>query len=158
MRRASLSGLAICGFCSVLIVIVVFAVFRNHRLHNRAISTAIVSSSGQRLNDFFEGTKPDPRYSLGRIQAVRRAVPVCGKKNSSSLRSLFEITTVYAACPPSNCNGEGWIEFQDECNTGGSCSGMYTNTEPDPMSPDGFLDPGNHCGRIPQCGCITVTC
>lgn len=158
MRRASLNLWQYGGLGSVLIALVIFALFRNHRPHSPAITTAMVSSSGPIVNDFFEGTKPDSRYSLRRIQAVRRAMPVCGAKRSSFLPHLFQIQTVYASCPPSDCTGDGWKDFTDECNTGGPCSGTYNNTEDDPLSTDGFFDPGSHCGSIPECGCVTITC
>ena len=165
MSRASLSGAAICGLCSVLIVVVAFTASRN-RTHNRAttppITTTMVSSAGPLLNNFFEGTKPSPSYSLARMLAVRRAMPECGKKKSRFLQGLSEITTVHAQdknyCPRTECGGDGWTEFEDECNTGGPCSGSYENTEFDGMSMNGYVFDGDYCGQSWACGCVSFIC
>lgn len=166
MKRSRPVGLAlgIISLCNVLIVFVAFAAFLTTRWHNRAIAasvtTTMVSSSGPMLNNFFDGIKPDPRYSPESIQAKSRALPECGKKKSSLHFKLFEIPTVYAQdmCPQTSCSGSEWVEYKDACDTGGPCRGTYWNTKNDPESQDGDYETGDNCGEDQACGCAWETC
>jgi hypothetical protein len=158
MSKSSARHMVLCGFGTVLVVILVLAGLRTYRSNNRPTTTAIVSSSGQPLNNFFDGLKPDPRYSLERIRSLKR--PACGEKNASSLLRFPDIATVHAQdkCPQTECNGQGWDTIRASCNTGGPCNGSYLDVEPDPDSQEGYILPGTYCQTEPECGCEAVTC
>jgi hypothetical protein len=144
---------------SLLIAALALAV-RNHSSTQASTKSIIVSSSGQRLATLFEGLPQDQRYSLKDILATRSALPKCGKKpdKPSLLQTLFGTAVVYAGCPIIECGGNGWINFTDFCNTGGSCSGSYNSTTQDPQSNNGYTAFRTYCGSSPACGCETYSC
>lgn len=158
MSRPGVRDTVLFGFGAVLFAILVLAGFRHYRPHNRLTTTAIISSTGQTLNNFFDGIKADSRYSLAYIKALRR--PACGKQKATSLLSVLEVPTVYAQgkCPQTECSGDGWDTFRTNCNTGGPCNGTYLDVEPDFDSNLGYILPGIHCSTEPECGCEAVTC
>lgn len=155
-------GLRLLGWCLVvtsLLTGAVTSVIRNQASVHDSIKSVIVSSSGQRLTTLFEGLPHDPRYSLKDILAARRALPKCGgKPDIPLLQRLFGTAVVYAGCPYVSCGGSGWLNFEDQCNTGGPCSGNYNNTTWDPTSDSGYFGPATHCGTSYACGCETYTC
>jgi hypothetical protein len=150
---------------------------RDHTSAHASTKSVIVSSSGLKLATLFEGLPRDPRYSVEDILATRRALPRCGKKQSTlqddekasvlqsilsrakgSLQSLFGNTVVYAQCFITQCGGTGWVSFTDSCNTGEDCSGDYNNVTTDANSDLGEHQVSTHCGGIPACGCESQTC
>ena len=153
-------GLRLLGWCLVLtslLVGVLTLAIRNHAAAHDSIKSIIVSSSGQKLTTLFEGLPQLPGYSSKDILAARRALPKCGGE-PGILQRLFGSSIVYAGCPFLLCGGSGWINFDDQCDTGGPCSGEYNSTTTDPYSQQGYESNGQYCGTSFACGCVTFPC
>jgi hypothetical protein len=146
---------------ALFVAIAAFAV-RSHPTKERTVTTVVVSPSGQTLATLFEGSLTDTKFSVKDIIAKGKALPRCGKKTEISLlQSTLTPSVVYAApppCPFCDCGGSGFQNFVDSCDTGLNCSGSYNNIQNNPSSDSGYFCPHSHCGSLPECGCVFLTC
>jgi hypothetical protein len=132
---------------------------QSHAMRHGSVKSVVVSSSGQILTTLFEGSRTDPKFSVRNILAKNSALPRCGQKTETPLlQSIFGPSVVYAICLLCECGGQGWMNFTDNCDTGGGCSGSYNNIRFVPDSPLGYMCLRSYCGSIPECGCEYTTC
>jgi hypothetical protein len=133
---------------------------------HRPPKITIVSSSGDPLRTLFDGLPYNPQYSL-KLMSEKRHRAGCQGASADPLpgtlgRIFSNSATVLAQsnCTPSGCLGSGWCPIENQCNTGGPCSGNYPDTVPDNGCPanQGFQYTGGHCGTDPTCGCSSYVC
>jgi len=174
MKKASV--LRICGLSLIALLFYGFSGWGSHtRDTSDSISHGVptltkarvvtISSSGQRLNSFFEGLAHLPSNSLETIVAKNHELRECRRLRTkqSPLAQLLEMPTVYAShgCfPPFPCGGSYWTQFQDACDFNG-CGGSFLNTTYDYELGSwcaGYFFDGGHCGPICECGWQSVIC
>jgi hypothetical protein len=161
-------GLQLFGTFIIVILVstsIVKSVPQVHSPRSERAGVVIISTSGQKLATLFDGLPHNPRFSLDRIVASNRQRSKCGQGASKPdiMGRLFGGVTVYAfSCPDNNgnCQGNGWVQYTNYCNTGGPCSGSYQDTRNDPYEGDcyGFSYDGTYCGTAPTCGCQNYQC
>lgn len=105
-----------------------------HRPQRAVATTIITSAAGQRLNELFDGVKPNPLCSLENIKRVKEQRRHCDESRSlefSFIDRVLGVIPAYAVCAPTLCSGSYWTPVVYNCAYWG-CGGAAYDSEYDP--------------------------
>ncbi len=119
----------------------------------KPITRATVTLSGVHIASLFEGLKPNPKYSLQRIEEHRHLPAKCPAQDESNgltwLDRFMGVTTVHAQ----GCTGSYWGSTTYACSVGGGCPGGWlNNTEFDSSNYGGGFTGPIYCPGSGTCG------
>jgi hypothetical protein len=138
-----------------------------HRTPQRKV--ALTTSGGARLESFFDGLRPDPRFTAGRYprpvqhKQCRQQTAGVVARLAASFRMASAVHAAnppYVDCTPGACTGCGVYihEKPDACSTG--CSGILFYADPgNPNKSAGFTNNIASCtSGGDNCSCEYVDC
>jgi len=128
-------------------------------------TTAAITANGARVAGFFDGVKPDPRFTVRSLEAHQHPPSACQQRTRrlSWIDRLMGVRVVYAQCMGGgSCTGNYWYSAQYTCqrNLPAGCTGatLYTSEYGGGSYYNGFCSCCMYCPKPTNCGTIYPIC